>query len=71
MTTKTMPTPDDIQVFIDLSGGAPLLADLANISRVSVYRWKYRKRVPAEHVALVSRLSGRPLSEIRPDVFPK
>lgn len=35
-----------------------------------VMNWRSRNSIPVEHVATVSRLTGRPLHDLRPDVFP-
>lgn len=48
-------------------GATAKLASELNISSQAVSQWK---RVPPERAADVSRLTGIPLHELRPDVFP-
>lgn len=42
------------------------LARRLGITRHAVYQWR---RVPIERVAEVSRITGIPRSELRPDIF--
>lgn len=46
-----------------------LVASCRGITRQAVWRWvNVTGRIPAEHVAAMSRLSGIPMKELRPDV---
>lgn len=55
-----------VQRVIDAAGGVPGLAAALGISVPSIYSWK---RVPAERVAAVERLTGIPRHEIRPTLY--
>lgn len=46
------------------------IAELAGVDRSTVTRWNNRK-VPAERVFLVERLTGVSRHVLRPDLFPK
>ena len=54
-----------IAEIIEKAGGVANLAKACGVTRTSPYRWE---RVPAEHVAAVSRLIGIPPRELRPDL---
>jgi len=45
------------------------LARQLNISRGSVYKWKWADKIPAERVLQVESITGIPRSELRPDLF--
>ena len=46
------------------------LARLIGVSQPAIARWIERGRVPAERVLTVSRITGIPASELRPDIYP-
>jgi DNA-binding transcriptional regulator YdaS (Cro superfamily) len=57
---------------IDHSGGAPALALALTllgspISSQAIYQWK---RVPIERARFVAKITGIPVSVLRPDVWP-
>ena len=57
---------------VEAAGGAGKVAELLGISRISVYEWIYKNRVPAERV-IPLELAGQgrvPRHEIRPDLYP-
>ena len=45
------------------------LASRLEISRGSVYKWKWADKIPAERVLAVESITGIPRSELRPDLF--
>lgn len=51
-----------------LAGGVARVAAALAISPQAVSQWE---RIPQRHVAFVAKLSGRPPSQIRPDIFSK
>lgn len=57
----------EIKQIINAAGGVVEVAKKVGRFHSTVSEWK---RVPAEHVLAVSRLSGIPVWKIRPDVFP-
>lgn len=52
---------------VEKAGGGAKVARPLNLQRQAVYQWK---RVPAEHVITLEKLSGVPRHEIRPDIYP-
>ena len=49
-------------------GGIPALADALGIHRTAPHFWK-KRGVPVSRAHDVSRLTGHPLHELRPDVW--
>lgn len=47
-------------------GGVSRMAEKLNVTRSAVSQWS---KVPAERVGEVSRLTGYPPHEVRPDIF--
>ena len=45
------------------------LANRLNISRGSVYKWKWADKIPAERVVQVEAITGIKREELRPDLF--
>ena len=45
------------------------LASRLDISRGSVYKWKWADKIPAERVLAVEAITGIPRRELRPDLF--
>lgn len=45
------------------------LANRLNISRGSVYKWKWANKIPAERVVAVEAITGIKREELRPDLF--
>lgn len=65
--TKTLPTVADI---IKRLGGPTKAAEALGISNPSVVlNWRKRQSIPADKVMAVSKLTGIPPHELRPDVF--
>lgn len=52
---------------IERAGGQAALARELNITRSAVHHWDV---VPSHQAGRVSQLTGIPLHELRPDVFP-
>lgn len=59
----------NVKAVIVKAGGAQAVANHFDLSKVSVYKWIWNERVPAERVNKLSELSGIAPSEIRPDLF--
>lgn len=55
-----------VQQAAEKAGGVVALARELGIKHTSLYSWK---RVPAERVLEIERLSGIPAHELRPDIF--
>lgn len=53
---------------IAAAGGAPALARKVGVNRWAVQQWK-ASGIPAARVPLVSRITGIPMEELRPDLF--
>ncbi len=45
------------------------MAKALRVGKAVVNNWKRRKKIPIEHVAEISRLTGIPAKELRPDVW--
>jgi DNA-binding transcriptional regulator YdaS (Cro superfamily) len=45
------------------------LASRLNISRGSVYKWKWANKIPAERVVAVEAITGIKREELRPDLY--
>ena len=45
------------------------LASRLNISRGSVYKWKWANKIPAERVVAVEAITGIRREELRPDLY--
>lgn len=57
-----------IERIVQEAGGATRLARALGIKGPSIYSWK---RVPADRVMAISKITGIAPHEIRPDVFPE
>lgn len=70
LSCVVMTTQEDLTVGVELAkqnaGNGSALATALGINRVAVYQWK---RVPAERVRDVSRITGVPDYLLRPDLF--
>jgi hypothetical protein len=60
--------PDHFLRKLRKNGKMRLIADRLKIKRQAPYMWR---RVPAERVRAIARITGYPLSEIRPDLYPR
>lgn len=60
-----------LQQAIDAAGGVTRLAEFLGLrSKSSVTNWKRRTgQVPAGHARAVSKITGIPLHELRPDIY--
>ncbi|WP_144880434.1 transcriptional regulator [Gluconacetobacter diazotrophicus] len=55
---------------IEAAGGAKALGEACNLSRTSVLFWRRLKGgIPPKHVPTVSRVTGIPREDLRPDLF--
>jgi DNA-binding transcriptional regulator YdaS (Cro superfamily) len=52
------------------AGGRRALAVKLGLSVQAVHSWKQTKKVPAERVMRIEKLTGIPRSKIRPDLYP-
>jgi DNA-binding transcriptional regulator YdaS (Cro superfamily) len=49
-------------------GGFASLAGELGISRQAIYQWR---RIPAERIVEIEKLTGVPRHELRPDLYPQ
>lgn len=64
-----MPLAAIVKRAADLMGSAQNLANAIGLNnREALYSWT---RIPAERVHAVNRVTGIPLHELRPDLFPE
>ena len=61
------PLPQILTRCADSVGGMAKLAAALGLTRQAVYLW--RKRIPAERLVDVERVTGIPRRELRPDIF--
>lgn len=54
---------------IAAAGGALELSKACNLHRTSVLFWRYRDRIPANHVVAVEEKTGIPRERLRPDLY--
>lgn len=54
---------------VEVAGSQAALARMVDVSQPTVWRWVRDARIPAEHVPAVSRVTGIPRRELRPDIF--
>ena len=59
-----------LEQIIDRGGGRSKLAKKLNISRMAVWKWDRKGRVPAERVLAVAEITGYAPEQIRPDIYP-
>lgn len=65
------PTPEVVAAAarcIERAGGGAALGRAVGVSRYAVHLWA-RTGIPAHRAGLVSRVTGIPLHEVRPDLF--
>jgi hypothetical protein len=55
-----------LQRAIDKAGGPSAFAKRLGISRQALWKWK---RVPADRIIQIERLTGVPREELRPDLY--
>lgn len=65
MTTSAN-RPHVLQNAAQKVGGMAQLAAELGIARQAIYQWK---RIPAERVVDIERITGVPRTELRPDIF--
>jgi DNA-binding transcriptional regulator YdaS (Cro superfamily) len=51
-------------------GSQTEMADFCGVAPSTVYQWRLKNRVPAEHVILLEKRTGVPRYVIRPDIYP-
>ena len=59
----------DLEKIIEAAGGEASLAKSMNLVPGAVYNWLSRNKVPASRAHELSKISGVPLHEIRPDLW--
>lgn len=64
--SKSPNRPVVIEYAAQKVGGIAQLAAKLGLARQAVYQWK---RIPAERVAEVERITGVPRAELRPDLY--
>lgn len=56
---------------IDLAGGQTKVAKKCNTTQQRVWNWIHRdKKIPAEYVLNIEKLTGVSRHELRPDIYP-
>jgi DNA-binding transcriptional regulator YdaS (Cro superfamily) len=55
---------------VKAAGGQARLAEALGIHQGAVGNWVARKRIPAERVLAVEKLTGVSRHELRPDIYP-
>lgn len=63
-----MPLPDIVQRGADAVGGIVKLATLLGINPAAPYQW--HRGIPRAHVLKFADVTGIPLHEVAPDMFP-
>jgi DNA-binding transcriptional regulator YdaS (Cro superfamily) len=62
---------EGLEAAIARAGGQKALAKLLGVGQSYVSNWKNRnKRVPAERVLEIERVTGVPRHQLRPDLYP-
>lgn len=62
---------DGLEAAIELAGGQAALAELLGVRQSHVSNWKNRnRRVPAERVLEIERVTGVSRQRLRPDLYP-
>jgi len=60
-----------LEAAIEKAGGQEKLAKLLGVGQSHISNWKNRnKRIPAERVLDVERVTGVPRHRLRPDLYP-
>lgn len=59
----------DVNAILDRLGGARAGAEKLGLKRTALVMWRTRGQVPAKHVRAVSRATGIPPHELRPDLW--
>lgn len=67
---ETIPSSaaDAAERAIATAGGSAALAKLIGVNRWAVHQWK-RSGIPANRLPAVARITGIPMSELRPDLW--
>lgn len=58
-----------LQRAIDKVGGPSAFAKRLAISRQALWKWGRVRRVPADRLVQIERVSGVPREELRPDLY--
>jgi len=66
MATKT---PSVEQIIADLGGPARAAEKLGIANPSIVWNWRKRNSIPADRVVAISKLTGIPAAQLRPDIF--
>ena len=59
-----------LQEAIDKAGGQVALAEKLRLGQSSISNWVTRKRIPAERVLDIERITGVSRHRLRPDLYP-
>lgn len=52
------------------AGGVVALAKLLGLHRQAIHQWSLPgRRIPADHIVAIERLTGVPRQELRPDLY--
>lgn len=62
---------ESLEKAIEVAGGQAALAKICKTSQPRIWNWLHRdKKVPAEYVLLIERVTGVPRHELRSDIYP-
>jgi len=62
---------DALLTAVERAGSQAAIARACNVSSTAVWKWvQFSRRVPAEYVLKVERLTGVSRHQLRPDIYP-
>jgi DNA-binding transcriptional regulator YdaS (Cro superfamily) len=59
-----------VDIVIERAGGQGALARRLGVTTAALSQWRTKRRIPAERVLAVSRLTGLSPNTLRPDIYP-
>ena len=59
-----------VDIIIERGGGQGVLARKLGVTTAALTQWRTKRRIPAERVLAVSRLTGLSPHLLRPDLYP-
>lgn len=62
---------ESLEKAIEVAGGQAALAKICKTSQPRIWNWLHRdKKIPAEYVLTIEKLTGVSRHELRPDIYP-